>query len=296
MAVTEWRAERNRQSLARLTKALPPIFPAPVLAHALGRPFIPPTPRLAVDAYWRAHPIARRPARAKRWRPAAVRRRAGMVARIDARGRPAGHLSRTARALSRRTLQSWSGPLLRLWSAGLSPGMALRSLGQGAEPECRVACRMCHRVAAVERAERFCASAQTAADAALRANRRPPLENRRGRSSDAAVPGLARASEYLLARASGFLGRTESASDQQRRSRGEVRRGGAIPRPTPGGGAVAQFWRLTWSIGLLAHQGCASKDSKKRKCAAQITISFIALPFANHRPFRRIMIFRVIIN
>ncbi len=57
MTVTEWRAERNRQSIARLTKALPPIFPAAVLAHALGRPFIPPTPRLAVDAYWRAHPI-----------------------------------------------------------------------------------------------------------------------------------------------------------------------------------------------------------------------------------------------
>jgi len=52
-----WRAERNRKALARLTKALPAIFPASVLTHALERPFIPPMPRLAVDGYWRAHPV-----------------------------------------------------------------------------------------------------------------------------------------------------------------------------------------------------------------------------------------------
>ena len=50
-------AERNRKSLARLTQALPVIFPPAVLARALSRPFIPPTPRLAIDSYWRAHPI-----------------------------------------------------------------------------------------------------------------------------------------------------------------------------------------------------------------------------------------------
>ena len=53
----EEKAERNRQSLARLTKALPPIFPSAVLSRALSRPFVPPTPRLAIDSYWRAHPI-----------------------------------------------------------------------------------------------------------------------------------------------------------------------------------------------------------------------------------------------
>ncbi len=53
----EVKAERNRQSLARLTKALPPIFPSAVLSRALGCPFVPPTPRLAIDSYWRAHPI-----------------------------------------------------------------------------------------------------------------------------------------------------------------------------------------------------------------------------------------------
>jgi hypothetical protein len=51
------KAERNRQSLARLNKALPRIFPSAVLAWALGHPFVPPTPRLAVDSYWRANPI-----------------------------------------------------------------------------------------------------------------------------------------------------------------------------------------------------------------------------------------------
>jgi len=65
MKHSEWRAARNAQSLARLQKALPEIFPANVLARALARPFIPPTPRLAIDGYWRAHPLrAERLARA----------------------------------------------------------------------------------------------------------------------------------------------------------------------------------------------------------------------------------------
>jgi hypothetical protein len=54
---SQWRAERNRMALARLRKALPDIFPASVLTHALNRPFILPMPRRAVDAYWRVHPI-----------------------------------------------------------------------------------------------------------------------------------------------------------------------------------------------------------------------------------------------
>jgi hypothetical protein len=54
---SEWRAERNAKALKRLQKALPDIFPAAVLARALARPFIPPMPRLAIDGYWRAHPL-----------------------------------------------------------------------------------------------------------------------------------------------------------------------------------------------------------------------------------------------
>jgi hypothetical protein len=53
----ELKAERNRRSLVRLNKALPPIFPRAVLARAFARPFVPPTPRLAVESYWRSHPI-----------------------------------------------------------------------------------------------------------------------------------------------------------------------------------------------------------------------------------------------
>lgn len=58
--VSRWqdeRAERNRQAVARLNRALPDIFPSAVLSRALGRPFVPPTPRLAIDGYWRVHPL-----------------------------------------------------------------------------------------------------------------------------------------------------------------------------------------------------------------------------------------------
>ena len=54
---SRFRAERNARSLARLKRSLPDSFPGCVLAHALSRPFIPPTPRRAVESYWRAHPL-----------------------------------------------------------------------------------------------------------------------------------------------------------------------------------------------------------------------------------------------
>jgi len=58
--MSDWqteKAERNRKSFARLSRSLPAVFPPAVLARALDRPFIPPTPRLAIESYWRAHPI-----------------------------------------------------------------------------------------------------------------------------------------------------------------------------------------------------------------------------------------------
>jgi hypothetical protein len=51
------KAERNRRAVARLRKALPDVFPPVVLARALSRAFVPPAPRLAIDGYWRAHPL-----------------------------------------------------------------------------------------------------------------------------------------------------------------------------------------------------------------------------------------------
>jgi hypothetical protein len=57
MKMWETRALQNRRAKARLLSAMPVIFPAPVLSHALARRWTPPMPRLAIDSYWRAHPI-----------------------------------------------------------------------------------------------------------------------------------------------------------------------------------------------------------------------------------------------
>lgn len=57
MKMSETRELANRRALARLEKALPADFPAPALIHALARRWTPPMPRLAIDSYWRAHPL-----------------------------------------------------------------------------------------------------------------------------------------------------------------------------------------------------------------------------------------------
>src|SRR5215471_9819664 len=57
MAESAWLAQRNQKALARLRRNLPGIFPGAVLLHALSRPFLPATPRRAVDSYWRHHPV-----------------------------------------------------------------------------------------------------------------------------------------------------------------------------------------------------------------------------------------------
>lgn len=53
--MSQTQQQYNERALARLRRALPDIFPTPVLIHALNRRWTPPMPRLAVDAYWRAH-------------------------------------------------------------------------------------------------------------------------------------------------------------------------------------------------------------------------------------------------
>src|SRR5215468_12475314 len=57
MKMSETRELANARALARLTKALPENFPAPVLTYALNRRWTPPMPRLAIDGYWRTHPL-----------------------------------------------------------------------------------------------------------------------------------------------------------------------------------------------------------------------------------------------
>jgi hypothetical protein len=55
--MSETRTLYNRRALKRLDRALPEIFPKPVLIHAFNRRWLPTMPRLAVDAYWRAHAV-----------------------------------------------------------------------------------------------------------------------------------------------------------------------------------------------------------------------------------------------
>jgi len=57
MKMSETRTLANERALARLMRALPENFPTPVLNYALKRRWTPPMPRLAVDGYWRAHPL-----------------------------------------------------------------------------------------------------------------------------------------------------------------------------------------------------------------------------------------------
>src|SRR5262249_34001113 len=57
LKTSAWRAQRTPRTWPPPTRALPAIPPAPVLPHAPTRPFTPPMPRLAIDGYWRAHPI-----------------------------------------------------------------------------------------------------------------------------------------------------------------------------------------------------------------------------------------------
>src|SRR4051812_49829625 len=57
MKMSETRDLQNRRAPAPLQKALPAASPAPALTHALARRGTPPMPRLAIDGYWRAHPL-----------------------------------------------------------------------------------------------------------------------------------------------------------------------------------------------------------------------------------------------
>ena len=123
------KAERNRQSLARLNRALPRIFPPAVLSWALGRPFVPPTPRLAVDSYWRAHPIrADRLARALAARSGTPR---GWTWKLGDNRTAwiACHISHATCPLSRTRIHARPRILLRVRPTGVSLRLACRSMG-----------------------------------------------------------------------------------------------------------------------------------------------------------------------
>src|SRR5258707_11270694 len=96
MKMSETQALHNKRSLARLNRATPEIFPAPVLIHARGLRWMPPMPRLAADSYWRAHVI--RADRLSR----ALAALGGTPA--DGPGAPASAACRTASASRRRPI------------------------------------------------------------------------------------------------------------------------------------------------------------------------------------------------
>ena len=172
MKMAETLALRNERALLRFNKALPDVFPAPVLTHAMARRWTPPTPRLAIDSYWRMHPLrADRLARALAAKSGAP---AGWTWRLKSEAEPdlPSELSSATRPLSRGVVLARAGPLRDLRTARLSARLARRPLGQGAEQQRGVAHRLRCRVAIVERAERSRQAAAEAAGPALRDQRR----------------------------------------------------------------------------------------------------------------------------
>jgi hypothetical protein len=178
--VSKWQnemAERNRQSLARLTRALPHIFPSVVLSHALSGPFVPPTPHVAIDSYWRAHPLRgdrlARSLAAGPEHPAAGRGGSVTAARTDcpppSERRP--RLIANGHSLGFRFL-------LCVRPAGLR--LRLACLGRGHQRECELALRLRDCVAVLECAERPSPAAAAPASATVWPDRRAAMEERPG--------------------------------------------------------------------------------------------------------------------
>jgi hypothetical protein len=129
------KAERNRQALACLSKKLPAIFPPAVLARALSRPFIPPTPRLVIglilartsDSCRSISACSGGPQRGTGWLDVAAWGRPRELVTTD--------LPNAARAVSRTHLRERSRLLLRVRPARLSLRLACRSVGQRRQQE-----------------------------------------------------------------------------------------------------------------------------------------------------------------
>ena len=141
-------AERNRRSVARLTKSLPVIFPSSVLSRALGRPFVPPTPRLAIDSYWDAHPLrADRLARALAARSGAP---TGWVWRLGDRKIGLPTTFRTPPTPYRERTYA-KGPGFVVYSGKrLSLRPACRPMERWPKQECDLALRLCSRMAILD--------------------------------------------------------------------------------------------------------------------------------------------------
>ena len=225
-------AERNRQSLVRLTKALPPIFPSAVLSRALSRPFVPPTPRLAIDSYWRAHPIrADRLARALAarngapsgwtWRLGGDRRtdyqshsgpRRPPIANEHTRGVPDSAVCAGNRFIAWAGTSICGTPVSTRTRSGIA-----RAWSHGNSGTRRVAKR----------------GSCGAAVSSLRRNRRPVMEERRGGPPRPAVSGVERTPRRAMAAVARLLGFAQPSGDQPRCPCREMRGRGARPIRRP---------------------------------------------------------------
>src|SRR5712671_1028679 len=87
------------------------------------------------------------------------------------------------------------------------------------------------------------------------------MEDRRGRSSRTAVPGMAQASHHSMAVIARLLGPAESASHQSRCSPGKMRRGGAVS-PRDRGRLVARMkWRHAVRAAMQSGGGSAVPEA-----------------------------------
>ncbi len=243
--VSAWqdqRAERNRQSVVRLTARCRTFFRQPCCRARLCSS-IRAADAAACDQFLLARASAsRRPSGAGAGAKKRRARRLDLAAYRQSQKRIADDIPYAARALSRTRLFARRRFLLRVRAAGLPLRLACRSVAWRTKQECQLALRLRGRLAILERAERGGAAASPPAGAALRGERRAAVENRRNRPPRAAVPGVGRAARDAVAQAPRLLGPAQPAGDQSRRPRRQMRCRGA--RPSRGAGGRTGAYRL----------------------------------------------------
>jgi hypothetical protein len=227
MAVSRWLFQRNEKARSRLMRNLPDVFPRAVLVHALSRPFLPATPRRAVDSYWRYHPV--RADKLARALAALSGEPEGWVwrVRIEKSGPLASFRVPPPRFVNRPIRRAQAIAVCAgspyFGSAGIATFGATTAqirtpygtqlLRCGLEP--------------MDCTERSCPAPEGSSEAPLSRNRGTAAQVCRGRSSRSPVQGLARLSQQTVACTAGLLGRPEPAGHQSIRSRGKERpRGG----------------------------------------------------------------------
>ena len=149
MKMSETRELYNRRAMARLTRALPDIFPAPVLVHALSRRWTPAMPRISrsmrIGGRILSAPIASR----AHWHARVARRRLDVANRIGCR--IARVLLDSTGTLPRGEIFSRCRLLLRLRPARLSLRLAQGPVECRPKPSRNLAHGLRRSVAVVER-------------------------------------------------------------------------------------------------------------------------------------------------